>query len=58
MLNPLEAQILGPALVREIYFRVFLGEQGGSMRAALSRQGNFGRISARSARFIQILRNR
>lgn len=45
MLNPLEAQILGPALVREIYFRVFLGEQGGSMRAALSRQGNFGRIS-------------
>jgi AraC-like DNA-binding protein len=45
MRNPLEAAILGPALVREIYFRVFVGEQGGSMRAALSRHGNFGRIS-------------
>ncbi|CAG4897022.1 AraC family transcriptional regulator [Paraburkholderia saeva] len=45
MRNPLEAAILGPALVREIYFRVFIGEQGGSMRAALNREGNFGRIS-------------
>ena len=26
---PLEVQILGPALVREIYFRVLAGEQGG-----------------------------
>ncbi|SMG23232.1 AraC family transcriptional regulator [Paraburkholderia susongensis] len=45
MRNPLEAAVLGPALVREIYFRVFVGEQGGSMRAALNRHGNFGRIS-------------
>jgi AraC-like DNA-binding protein len=45
MLNSLDAEILGPALVREIYFRVFMGEQGGSMRAALNRHGNFGRIS-------------
>ncbi|WP_250517032.1 AraC family transcriptional regulator [Caballeronia sp. INDeC2] len=45
MRNPLEITILGEALVREIYFRVFIGEQGGSMRAALNRQGNFGRIS-------------
>jgi len=37
MLNSLDAEILGPALVREIYFRVFMGEQGGSMRAALNR---------------------
>lgn len=45
MSRPLEAQILGPALVREIYFRVLTGEQGGSMRAALTRQGQFGRIA-------------
>jgi AraC-like DNA-binding protein len=45
MREPLEAQMLGPALVREIYFRVFIGEQGGSMREALNRQGHFGRIS-------------
>ncbi|WP_438391522.1 AraC family transcriptional regulator [Caballeronia sp. DA-9] len=43
--DPLEAQILGPALVREIYFRVFMGDQGGSMRAALNRQGHFGSVS-------------
>lgn len=45
MRSPLEAAILGPALVREIYFRVFVGEQGGSMRAALNREGNFGRVA-------------
>jgi AraC-like DNA-binding protein len=48
---PLEAAVLGPALVREIYFRVLSGEQGGSMRAALTRQGRFGRI-ARAIRTI------
>lgn len=42
---PLEAELLGPALVREIYFRVLTGEQGGSMRAALTRHGQFGKIS-------------
>jgi AraC-like DNA-binding protein len=42
---PLEAEMLGPALVREIYFRVLTGEQGASMRAALTRQGQFGKIS-------------
>jgi AraC-like DNA-binding protein len=42
---PLEAEVLGPALVREIYFRVLTGEQGGSMRAALTRQGQFGKIA-------------
>ena len=44
MSTSVEAQILGPALVREIYFRVLSGEQGGSMRAALTRQGQFGKI--------------
>jgi AraC-like DNA-binding protein len=40
-----EAQILGPALVREIYYRILTGGQGGSMRAALQRQGHFGKVS-------------
>jgi len=40
-----EAEILGPGLVREIYYRVLTGEQGGSMRAALTRQGHFGKIA-------------
>lgn len=45
MSSPLEAEILGPGLVREIYYRVLTGEQGGSMRAALTRQGHFGKIA-------------
>jgi AraC-like DNA-binding protein len=45
MRDPLEAQVIGPSIVRELYFRVFIGQQGGSMRAALSRQGHFGKIS-------------
>lgn len=43
--SPLEGVMLGPGLVREIYFRILLGDQGGSMRAALNGQGRFGRIS-------------
>lgn len=42
--SPLEAKILGPAIVREICFRVLVGEQGGTMRAALAHQGQFGKI--------------
>jgi len=42
---PLEARILGPTLMREIYFRIITGEQGGSMRAALNRQGQFGKVA-------------
>lgn len=42
---PIEARLLGSALVREIYFRVLTGEQGASMRAALMTQGQFGRIT-------------
>jgi len=40
-----EAQILGPSLLREIYYRILTGEQGGSMRAALNRQGHFGKVT-------------
>ncbi|WP_243402677.1 MULTISPECIES: AraC family transcriptional regulator [unclassified Stenotrophomonas] len=42
--DPLEAAVLGPALVRELYFRVLTGAQGGAMRAALAMRGRFGRI--------------
>ncbi|MGJ7603269.1 AraC family transcriptional regulator [Variovorax sp. LT1R20] len=45
MSSPVEAVLLGPAIVREIYFRVLIGEQGASMRAALAGQGQFGRIA-------------
>ena len=43
--SPLEAQVLGPGIVRELCFRVLVGEQGGAIRAALASQVNFGRIS-------------
>ncbi|WP_134169679.1 AraC family transcriptional regulator [Paraburkholderia caballeronis] len=43
--DPLEAGLLGPALVRELYFRVLTGDQGGSIRAALAAHGQFGKIS-------------
>ncbi|MFC3128422.1 AraC family transcriptional regulator [Coralloluteibacterium stylophorae] len=42
--SPLDAVVLGPALVREIYFRVLTGPQGQVMRAALAMQGRFGSI--------------
>ena len=42
--RPLEAAILGPAAVRELYFRVLSGPQGQAVRAALTQQGHFGKI--------------
>src|SRR5262249_29698710 len=43
--SPLEARVLGPALVREIHYRVLVSEQGASMRAALLARGHFAKIS-------------
>jgi len=43
--DPLQAAVLGPELVREIYFHVLAGAQGGAMRAALAMQGRFGKIA-------------
>jgi AraC-like DNA-binding protein len=43
--SPLEARVLGPAIVREICYRVLMGEQGAAMRAALTSQGQFGKIA-------------
>ena len=50
---PLDAEVLGPSRVREIYFRVLTGEQGGAVRAALTNHGQFGRI-ARAIRKIHL----
>lgn len=44
MNDPLEATILGPALVRELYFRVLTGPQGAVLREALAMRGQFGRV--------------
>ncbi len=44
MHRPLEAAVLGPGLLRELYFRVLSGAQGSSMRQALAMRGQFGRI--------------
>ncbi|WP_431825455.1 AraC family transcriptional regulator [Burkholderia sp. F1] len=51
MHRPLEAAVLGPGLLRELYFRVLTGAQGNSMRDALAMRGRFGRIG-RSLRLI------
>jgi len=40
-----EAHILGPLRVRELYYHVLRGPQGGSLRAALRQQGYFGQVS-------------
>lgn len=45
MNHPLEAGILGPGLMREIYFRVLTGAQGAALRSALGMRGQFGRIA-------------
>ena len=44
MSRPLEATILGPGLLRELYFRILTGPQGMAMRSALAMQGPFGKI--------------
>ena len=49
--NPPEGEVLGPALVREIYYRILSGAQGGSLRAALAQHGKFSMV-ARAIRMI------
>ncbi|VWL87586.1 AraC family transcriptional regulator [Burkholderia lata] len=51
MHRPLDAAVLGPSLLRELYFRVLTGAQGSAMRSALAMRGQFGRIG-RSLRVI------
>jgi AraC-like DNA-binding protein len=42
--DPMEAAILGPHLLRDLYYRILTGPQGPAMRAALAMQGRFGKI--------------
>lgn len=42
--RPLEAAVIGPGLLRELYFRVLTGAQGRAMREALALKGQYGRI--------------
>jgi AraC-like DNA-binding protein len=42
--QPLDAAVLGPDLLRELYFRVLTGAQGAGLRSALGMQGQFGKI--------------
>lgn len=43
--DPMESALLGPQLLRELYYRVLTGPQGPVMRSALSLQGRFGKIA-------------
>ncbi|AXQ31791.1 AraC family transcriptional regulator [Solimonas sp. K1W22B-7] len=43
--SPAEARLLGPGILREIYYRVLSGEQGPALRAALVQGGAFGKIA-------------
>lgn len=45
MASPLDAEILGQAMVREIYYRVLTGAQGQTLRSALTMQGQFGKVA-------------
>jgi len=49
--TPPDGDVLGPWIVREIYYRILSGAQGGSLRAALAQQGRFG-VVARAIRVI------
>jgi AraC-like DNA-binding protein len=42
--SPVDADVLGPTIMREIYYRILMGEQGGAMRMALNHQSHFGKI--------------
>jgi AraC-like DNA-binding protein len=52
--SPPDGEVLGPALVREIYYRVLSGAQGGSLRAALAQRGRFAMV----ARAIRVIHSR
>lgn len=43
--SPVEARLLGPGIIREIYFRVLTGPQGSAIRAALAHQSQFSKVA-------------
>ncbi|MFW0766064.1 AraC family transcriptional regulator N-terminal domain-containing protein [Trabulsiella odontotermitis] len=45
MAEPRDAEILGPAMLREIYYRVLMGAQGAVLRSTLTLQGQFGKVA-------------
>lgn len=45
MADSSDAQILGPAMLRELYYRILMGEQGATLRAALTQQGLFAKVT-------------
>jgi AraC-like DNA-binding protein len=45
MVDPVEVAVLGPALLRELYFRVLSGPQGATLRTVLGERGHLGRIA-------------
>jgi AraC-like DNA-binding protein len=51
--SPLDSRILGRQLVREIAYRVLLGEQGGALRALANRDDHFTRV-ARVLKYIHL----
>src|SRR5437899_7693527 len=44
LMLPQDAAILGPAIVRELLYRVLTGPQGGAIHASLTQQSHFGKI--------------
>ncbi|MBP1853281.1 AraC family transcriptional regulator [Rhizobium halophytocola] len=48
--NPAETAILGPGILRELHYRVFVGPQGAAMIATLQQKGMVGRIVRSLAR--------
>lgn len=45
MASPLDAEMLGLSMLRELYYRVLTGEQGQTLRSALALQGQFGKVA-------------
>lgn len=48
--SPVETAVLGPGILRELHYRVFVGPQGAAMAAALQQGGVAGRIGHSIAR--------
>lgn len=44
--DEVKARVLGPGILKELYYRVLMDEQGASVRAALSGKGHFRQIAA------------
>ena len=45
MADSRDAQLLGRGMLRELYYRILTGEQGGTLRAAITQQGQFGKVT-------------